>query len=56
MNRGRTQNGQCISLPNESCPVSRNSLCYRSAKLINCLLETGLVTVDFSKKKPSVTP
>ena len=26
--------------------VSRNSLCYRVAKLINCLLEIGLGTVD----------
>ena len=37
-----------LSLPNESGSVSRNSLRYRGAKLINCLIETGLDIVDFS--------
>ena len=37
-----------FSLPIESCSVSRNSLRCRGSTLINCLLETGLGTVDFS--------
>ena len=37
-----------FSLPNESCSVNRNSVRYRGAKLIDCLLETGFSAVDFS--------
>ena len=55
----RTKKAQfnLFSLPKESCSVSGNSLrCYRGAKLIICILETGLGTVDFSigiKRKTS---
>ena len=37
-----------FSLPNESCHVSCIFFRYRGAKLINCLIETGLGTFDFS--------
>ena len=39
-----------MSLPNETYSVTGSSLPYRVAKRINCLIETGLGTVDFSRR------
>ena len=43
----KAENLKPFSLPNESCFVSRNSLRYRSANPMSCIIETSLGTVDF---------